>query len=122
MGAKPDNKCGTVVNLDERRISDHRPVADDLRRSTVYTVAPATSAPSNEPSVADLRDRYVILLTAREYAPERLSTRALYAFDCHQKVAMEYGYEDGEDVYSNTAAGALMRQRLREILPDWWEY
>ena len=115
MGQFHPNKPGTVVDIASRIDGEEL----ERRRSAVHTVAP--TVPTASPSVSELRDRYVILLTAREYAPERLSTRALYAFDCHQKVAMEYGSEDAEEVYADTASGYLMRQRLRELIPDWFE-
>lgn len=94
-----------------------QPELPDRRRSGVQQIATLDDVPS----VSDLRDRYVILLTAREYAPDRLSQEALHVFDAHQKVAMDYGSEDAEEIYSPTASGHLMRQRLREICPAWFE-
>lgn len=89
----------------------------ERRRSAVHSVAPVASA---GPSVAELRDRYIVLATAREYAPERLSVRALHIFNEHQRVSLLHGCED-EDIYADTALGAIMREELQRAVPDWFE-
>lgn len=108
MGSKPKSQSHNVTNLHEEV---------ERRRSAVHSVAPAVS---RSPSVAELRDRYIVLVTAREYSPERLSIRALHVFDAHQRISLQHGCED-EDIYSNTALGAIMREELRIAAPDWFE-
>lgn len=117
MAVKPRGTYSNVVNMAGTRLADEEL---EKRRSAVITVAPVVGA-TPELSVADLRDRYCVLLSARENDPDLLTTRALYVFECHQKVAMEFGADYGEEVYQDGTTGHLMRQRLRELCPIWFE-
>ena len=119
-GTDPD-VMGTLVHADEleRRRSGAQPVAN------AFPIAPPSRydeyfGGKPVPTTAELRDQYVTLVAAREHSPERLTPSGLAVFEAHEQVAREYMATDGEEIYQMTASGYLMRQRLREILPDWF--
>lgn len=110
-GSNPEH-MGTLVCADE---------LERRRSGAQRTVAPVTLPPrQDETTVADLREQYIALVAAREHCPERLTPAGLAVFEAHEQVASEYMAADPEEIYCRTSSGYLMRQRLREILPDWF--
>lgn len=109
MGAFRSDKQGNLIHAEEL---ERRRLARDPRKSGVQQAVP---------SVSELRDRYIVLLAARECSPERLSESGYANYDAHQQVVKEFGMDDGEDIYAETVTGHLMRERLREIAPGWFE-